>query len=234
MILCPSEQWRNFKRRKQVSRSVSCSWFHQPPSRYRSIHTTVTIHRHWSPDCDRILKRKKDCNIKATSEEISIVSRNSPPRPRRRGKWRALRRRFVSNEARTLKSRRPARHAAVPLVLFLSCFLSRSLLTPRSLRLSSSSSFFSTSLMPDSRSYCSLSHSRCSLEPYFKNSFVLSLSCSLFDSASSSSASSAARKTRFRRERPGMRINLVCANTLMYVSAQAKTKARYDNKDGAQ
>lgn len=97
----------------------------------------------------------------------------------------------------------------------------------------SSSSFFSTSLLSDSWSYSSLSHLRCSLEPYFKNSFVLSLSCSLFVCASSSSASPAARKTRLRGERPGIRINLVCVSAC--VSAQAETKSRYDdmviNKD---
>lgn len=66
----------------------------------------------------------------------------------------------------------------------------------------SSSSFFSTSLPSNARSYSSLSHPWCSLEPYFKNSFVLSLSCSPFVSASSSSAASlAARKTRLRGEK---------------------------------
>lgn len=82
---------------------------------------------------------------------------------------------------------------------------------------------------PSLQSHGSLSHSRCSLEPYFKNSFVLSLSCSLFVSASSSSSASlpAARKTRLRGKRPGIRINLVCASTC--VSAQTETKSRYDD-----
>lgn len=34
-----------------------------------SIHTTVTIHRHWSPDRDRILKKRKDHNIKAMKKD---------------------------------------------------------------------------------------------------------------------------------------------------------------------
>lgn len=126
---------RYFERRKQIRRSVSCSWHHEPPVECRSIRTTDHIHRHRSSSTGR------DAEVEGRSRYLRqhvrgtdrIAPRNSPPR--RRGEWRAPRRRFVSNEARTLKSRRPARHAAVPHVLFLSSSLSRSLLTPCSLRL---------------------------------------------------------------------------------------------------
>lgn len=190
-----------FKRRKRIARSVSCSWHHQPPVEYRSTSTPPLhrFHRHRV----RLTGGGKITVSKITCEEPTelfrdreivflrdLVGEESGERPRRR---------FVSNEARTLKSRRPARHAAVPHVfslsfsLFLSLsFSSHSVCSLRLLLLPSSRLPF----CPYSRSCGSLSHPRCSLEPYFKNSFVLSLSCSPFVSAPSSSAAPpAARKT---------------------------------------